>query len=167
MAFTGYQQSTVPRPFPNSRPCSSEVSELNTMFSEAIPISRRNATQNWWVLHMFRTLGIPTRIPERSLGGDGIAAEAFLPNHVCNIGKGILGFLYSGLDHFHFVQVFHQTLGARVIHNDALPAHRKRNLAPLAALATGQRHVDETALAIDRAPVANRVLRSGRRIRQF
>src|SRR6202162_5323084 len=167
MAFTGYQQSTVPRPFPNSRPCSSEVSELNTMFSEAIPISRRNATQNWWVLHMFRTLGIPTRIPERSLGGDGIAAEAFLPNHVCNIGKGILGFLDSGLDHFNFVKIFHEPLGKRSIYDDALPSEGQRNLAPLAAHAAGQRHVDETALAIYGTPVADGILRGGRRIRQF
>src|ERR1700692_3998930 len=125
------------------------------MFSEAIPISRRNATQNWWVLHMFRTLGIPTRIPERSLGGDGIAAEAFLPNHVCNVWKGILGFLYSGLDHFHFVQIFHESLGTRIVDDDALPAEGQRNLAPLPAAPARQLHVDETALAIDRAPVAN------------
>src|SRR5579862_7756806 len=123
------------------------------MFSEAMPISRRNATQNWCVLQMFRTLGIPTRTPERSLGGDGgVAAEAFLPNHVCNIWKGMLGFLDPGLDYFHLVQIFDQPLGARIVDDHALPADRQRNFAPLAALAAGQFHVNETALAIHRAP---------------
>src|ERR1039457_3716183 len=156
MLFTGQQQSTVPRPFPNSRPCSSDVSELNTMFSELIPISRKKPTQNWWVFHMFSTLGMPTRIADRSLGGSGDAAEGFFANHVRNVGIGIFRFLDSSLDHFHFVQVFDQSLGAGVIHNHAFPALRNRNLAPLAAISPGQLHVDKAALARHRAPVANR-----------
>ena len=45
-------------------------------------------TQNWWVVQMFSTLGIPTRIPERSLGGDaGVAAEALL----CGTMSAMLG----------------------------------------------------------------------------
>src|SRR5579862_2740332 len=137
------------------------------MFSEAIPISRRNPTQNWWVLQTFRTLGIPTRTPERSLGGDGISAEAFLPNHVCNIWKGILVFLDPGLDHFHFVQIFYESLGARIVDDDPLPSEGQRNLAPFAALPAGQRHVDETALAIYRTPVADGFFRRRGGVRQF
>src|ERR1700722_9749719 len=124
-----------------------------------MPISRRNATQNWWVLHMFRTLGIPTRTAERSLGGDGIAAESFLPNHVCNVGIRILGLLDSGLDYFHFVQIFHEALGAGVVDDHALPAKGNGHLAPLASLAARQRHINKAALAIHRAPVANCFLR--------
>src|SRR5580700_6763348 len=129
------------------------------MFSEAIPISRRNATQNWWVLHMFRTLGIPTRTRERSLGGGGHSAEAFFANHVGNVGKRILGFLDSSLDHFHFVQIFDQPFGARIVYDDALPSEGQWNFAPLPAHPTGQLDVDETALAIYRAPGAHRFFR--------
>src|SRR5665213_4599562 len=132
-----------------------------------MPISRRKATQNWWVLHIFRTLGIPTRIPERSLGGGGNSAEAFLANHVCNVGKRILGFLDSGLDHFHFIQILDESLGTRVVDDHSLPSQSNGNLAPLAALAAGQSHVNEAALAIHRAPVAYRFLRSRGVIRQF
>src|SRR5665213_1970173 len=110
---------------------------------------------------MFRTFGMPTRTPERSLGGSGVSAESFLPNHVCNVGKRILGFLDSSLDHFHFIQIFDEALGARVVDDDPLPTEGDGNLAPLAALAAGQRHVDEAALAVDRAPVAHGVLRGG------
>src|SRR5450759_5049801 len=137
------------------------------MFSELIPISRKKPTQNWWVFHMFSTLGMPTRIADRSLGGSGDAAEGFFANHVRNVGKGIFRFLDSSLDHFHFVQVFDQSLGAGVIHNDALPALGKRNLAPLAPLAPGQLHVDKASLAIHGAPVAHGFLGSGRCIGQF
>src|ERR1019366_898835 len=118
------------------------------MFSELIPRSLRKPTQNWWVLHTFSTLGIPTRMPDRSLGGSGDAAEGLFANHVCNIGKGIFRLLDPSLDRFHFVQVFDQALEAGVIHNDALPALGKRDLAPLAPVAPGQLHVDKASLAV-------------------
>src|ERR1039458_8266089 len=47
-----------------------------------------------------------TRIPDRSLGGSGDAAEGFFANHVCNVGKRIFRLLDTSLDRFHFVQVF-------------------------------------------------------------
>src|SRR5215469_13947498 len=136
------------------------------MFSEAMPISRRKPTQNWCVLHTFRTLGMPTRTVERSLGGGGGPAESFFPNQVCNIWKGIFGLFDFGLDDLHLVQVFDESLGAGVVHDHALPAERERHLAPGAALATGQRDVDKAALAIYRAPVADGFLRGGRLIGQ-
>src|SRR5271154_5244461 len=98
---------------------------------------------------MFRTLGIPTRSCERSLGGD--AAEGFFANHVGNIRKGIFGPLDIGLDHLHFIQIFHKPFGARIIYDDAPPACSEGNLAPLAAGASVELDVDEAALAVYRA----------------
>src|SRR5271168_5524186 len=103
---------------------------------------------------MFSTLGIPTRSCDRSLGGD--AAEGFFANHVGNIRKGIFGPLDIGLDHLHFIQIFHEPLGARIVYNHALPACSEGNLAPLAARASVELHIDEATLAVYRAPVADR-----------
>src|SRR5262249_51197901 len=137
--------------------CSSEVSELKTIFSELIPIPRRKPTQNWDVLHTFSTLGIPTRSCDRSLGGRGVSAEGFFSNHVCNVWKGILIFLDSSLDHFHFVHVFHEPFGTRIVHNDAFPPLGNRHLTPFTSCAADQCHIDKAALACYRAPVADRV----------
>src|SRR5207302_10513051 len=103
---------------------------------------------------MLSTLGMPTRSCERSLGWRLVPAEAFLANHVCNVGKRILRLLDSGLDNLHFVQVFHEPLRTRIVHDDALPARREWNLAPCPSLALEQFHVNEAALAVHRAPVA-------------
>src|ERR1700722_3115188 len=128
------------------------------MFSDSIPISRRKPTQNWCVVQTFRTFGIPTRTFERSLGGD--AAERFFADQIGNVGKRILGLLHLGLDDLHLVQIFYQSLGAGVVNDHALPAFFQRNLAPLAALAAFEFHIDETALGSYRAPVADGVDRS-------
>src|SRR5206468_757483 len=106
---------------------------------------------------MLSTLGMPTRSCERSLRWPLVAAEAFLPNHVCNIGKCILRLLDSGLDNLHFVQVFDEPLRTRIVHDDTLPARRQWNLAPCPSLALEQCHVNEAALAVHRAPVAHGV----------
>src|SRR5215831_7232467 len=105
MHLTGWQQSTVPRPLPYSRPCSSEVSELKMMFSEDTPSSFRKPTQNWCVDQMLRTFGMPTRSLERSFTCFpwSVASEAFFANHVCNIRIGTLYPLDFGFDHFHLI----------------------------------------------------------------
>src|SRR5215475_2172198 len=111
---------------------------------------------------MLSTLGMPTRSRERSLTltGVSVAAESFFANHVGNIRESILGFLDSSFDHFHFIEVFDQPLGAGIVDNHPLPSGRKRDLAPWPAFAFEQLHVNEAALAIHRAPVANGIDRS-------
>src|SRR5580692_4766437 len=111
------------------------------MFSDATPKAFRKPTQNWLVVQIFRTLGMPTRSCERSLGGD--ATEGFFANQVGNIRKGIFRPLDFGLDDFHFVQIFHESFGTRIINNHALPASAQGNFAPLAALASVQFDIDE------------------------
>src|SRR5215469_4757247 len=111
---------------------------------------------------MLSTLGMPTRSWERSLTltGVSVAAEAFFANHVGNIRESILGLLDSSFDHFHFTQIFHQALGAGVVDDHPLPSGNQRDLAPRPPFAFDEFHVNEAALAIHRAPVANGVDRS-------
>src|SRR3954469_3601261 len=116
---------------------------------------------------MLSTLGMPTRSVERSLRFALVAAEAFLPNHVGNVGKSMLRLLDSGLDDLHFVQIFHQPLRTRIIYDHPLPARAQRNLAPRTSLALKQCHINKTALAVDRTPVANRVHRSRSLVSEF
>src|SRR5271169_570207 len=106
---------------------------------------------------MLSTLGMPTRNFERSLTLTAplVAAEPFLPNHVCNVWKGILRLLDSGLDDLHFVQVFDQSLWTGVVHDDPFPTFVQRNLTPGAPLAVEQSYINKTALAIDRTPVTD------------
>ena len=87
-------------------------------------------------------------------------AERFFANHVGNIRIGIFGPLDFGLDDFHFVQVFDESFRTRIIYNYSFPAGAKGNLAPLTSVASVQLHVDEAALAVYRAPMANCLLRS-------
>src|SRR5271165_6192490 len=113
---------------------------------------------------MFSTFGIPTRTCERSLGGD--ATKRFFADQIGNVGKRIFGFLYPNLDDFHFVQIFHQSLGAGVVHDHPLPTLLQWDFAPLPAFSTLQFHVDEAALARYGTPMTHRVDRSRRLIDQ-
>src|SRR4029077_10809322 len=112
----------------------SEVSELKTMFSDATPSAFRKPTQNWAVVQMFSTFGIPTRSCERSLTRD--ATEGFFANQVGNVGKRIFCLLDSGFDDFHFVELLHAPLRAEVVNNHPLPSLAERPFAPLTSLAT-------------------------------
>src|SRR5574341_2012285 len=99
---------------------------------------------------------MPTRSSERFF--DPLGPEGVLSNHLSSVWVGILDRLHALLHDPHLVRVLEQPLGARVAADHALPARLERHLAPLAALAVGQAHVDEGALAVDRAPLARRVL---------
>src|SRR3990172_1837806 len=157
MHLTGWQQSTVPRPFPNSRFCSSEVSEEKTMPSGSMPRAVRKPHQKWCVDQTLRTRGIPTRRLDRDLG----SAVGVLANHLGNVRVATLDLLQLGLDHAHLVGVLDKTLGARVAADDPLPPLRQRHLAPGSSLAVRETDIDKGALAVARTPVANRVLVGG------
>src|SRR2546430_15037237 len=99
-------------------------------------------------------------MPIRSLfrdGGGADPAEPVLPNHFGNVRVLTLDLLELGLHHPHLVDVLDEALGTRVAADDALVALRQLQLAPRAALAAGERHVDEGAGAVDRTPLADRL----------
>src|SRR5262245_9208736 len=152
MHLTGWQQSTVPRPRPKVRPCSSVVSEENTMRST--PSAVKNPTQNWCVDQIFRTRGIPTRSSERGFAStEGLAANQF-----SHVGMRTLILLQSRFHGLHLVDILDQPLRTGVAADDTLPALFKRNLAPWATGRARQLHVDEGALAVATAPAANRMV---------
>src|SRR6202008_4506541 len=92
-------------------------------------------------------------------GGVGSgAAEGGLANHFSSVWVGIPRSLHVFLHDPHLVGVFEQTLWTGIAADHALPAGAERHLAPRPALAFGQAHVDERALAAHRTPVACRVL---------
>src|SRR5678815_4857025 len=128
MLFPGKQQSMVPRPFPYCRPCSSDVSEEKIRLRCSTPSAPKNATQNWWVDHRFRTRGMPIRSLARDGPGLGAgAAERVLPNHLGNVRVLTLDLLELGLDLSQLVGVLDQALGTRVAADDALPARGQRD----------------------------------------
>src|SRR5437899_3863299 len=98
-------------------------------------------------------------MPIRSLfrGDDGGAdpAERVLPNHLGNVRVLTLDLLELRLEHADLVDVLDEPLGTRVVADDALPAGRQRQLAPLAALGARELDVDERPRAVDRAPLAD------------
>src|ERR1051326_1333691 len=162
MHFTGEQQSTVPRPLPYCRPCSSEVSDEKTSWRASTPSAPKKPTQNWWVDQRLRTRGMPIRSLLRDGGSGGAgAAERVLPNHLGNVRVVTLGLLELGLHLAQLVHVLDQTLGAGVAADHSLPARRERQLAPRPALGPRQLHVDEGARAVDGAPLADGVGRGG------
>ena len=93
-------------------------------------------------------------VQETTLG----AAEGGFANHFSSVGVGIPGALHIFLHDPHLVGVFQQSLRTGVAADHALPAGAERHLAPRAALAFRQAHIDERALAAHRAPGARRVL---------
>src|SRR5205807_4601370 len=107
-------------------------------------------------------------MPTRSLSRDGGAgaAEAVLANHLGNVRVLTLDLLEPGLHDTHLVDILDEALGTRVATDDTLVALRQRQLAPRAALAARELHVDERASAVDRAPLADRLGAGGRRILQ-
>src|SRR5689334_23361280 len=99
-------------------------------------------------------------MPTRSLlrdGGGADPAERVLANHLGNVRVLTLDLLELRLDHPHLVDVLDEALRARVAADHALVALGQLQLAPRAALAARQRHVDERARAVDRAPLADGV----------
>src|SRR5213592_683852 len=154
MHFTGYQQSTVPRPLPNCRPCSSDVSDEKTTLRGSTPRAVNRPIQNWWVDQRFRTRGTPTRRLARD-GAGADSAERVLANHLGNVRVLTLDLLELRLHHAHLVDVLDEPLRTRVAADHALPALGQRHLAPRAPLGAGQLDVDERARAVDRAPLAD------------
>src|SRR5882672_1757878 len=127
-----------------------------------MPSAPKKPIQNWCVDHRLRTRGMPTRSSARGFdsgsGEDFGAAEGGFANHFRSIWVCIPGALHIFLYDPHFVGVFQQSLRTGVAADDALPAGAERNLAPRAALAIRQTHVDERALAAHGAPGARCVL---------
>src|ERR1700730_7399117 len=127
-----------------------------------MPSASKKPTQSWWVDQRLSTRGMPMRSAARGFAagsGDGPgAAEGRRANHFSNVWVGILHGLKVLLYHQHLVDVLEQSLRARVTADYALPAGGNGYFAPAPALAVGQAHVDEGALAVDRAPLARRVL---------
>src|SRR5262245_350520 len=126
-----------------------------------MPSAPKKPTQNWWVDQRLSTRGMPMRSAARGFAagsGDGPGAEGCRANHFSSVWVGILHGLEVLLHHQHLVDVLEQSLRAGVAADYALPAGGNRYFAPGAALAVGQAYVDERALAVDRAPLARRVL---------
>src|SRR5215510_2537478 len=126
-----------------------------------MPSASKKPTQNWCVDQRLSTRGMPTRRRSRGFaGGSGVggAAEGCRANHFSSVWVGILHGLKVLLHHEHLVDVLEQSLRAGIAADHALPAGGERYLAPRAAFAVGQAHVDERSLAVDRAPLARRVL---------
>src|SRR5262245_14107683 len=97
-------------------------------------------------------------MPTRSLvrdGGGGDPAERVLANHLGHVRVLTFDLLELGLHHPELVGVLDESFGARVAADDALPAGRQRQLAPLATPGPGQLDVDERTRAVDRAPLAD------------
>src|SRR5688572_25943279 len=113
---------------------------------------------------MFRTLGIPTRMAERSL--DGTVAEGLPANHFRNIGIRIFCLLHFRLDNLELVDVFHQTLGTGVVRDDARPPGLEWDFTPRPPGRVVESHIDKRALTIYRAPRAYRLRRGRGLVRQ-
>src|SRR5262249_16950757 len=140
------------RPFPNSRPCSSEVSDEKTRFFESIPSAPNSPHQNWCVDQAFRTRGIPIRRLARDGAG---SAERGLPNHFGGIRILTLDLLQLRLHDSQLVRVLDETLRTGVAADHTLPALGERHLAPGPTLGAGELDVDERARAVDRTPLAH------------
>src|SRR5689334_14678142 len=114
------------------------------MLSGLIPRQVRNPSQKRCVLQIFNTFGIPTRTVERSL--DGAESKGFLTNHFSNVGIRIFYPIEFSLDGFQLIDVFNQSLRARVICNDSLPSLVQRHFAPRSSLCSRNVHVNECPL---------------------
>src|SRR5262249_49627468 len=153
----------TPRPLPNCRPWSSELSEENSSRRASMPSAWKKPTQNRCVDQMLSTRGMPTRKRSRGVAavsgacGSCRAAEGRRANHVSSVWVGILDRLEVLLHHQPLVDALAEPLRAGVAADHALPAGGERHFAPRAALAVGQPDVDEGPLAVDRAPFARRV----------
>src|SRR5262245_39542703 len=90
----------------------------------------------------------------RSVAG---STEGLRSNHLANVWIDTPTLLHLRLHDLHLVDVLQQSLGAGIAADDALPAFLERNLAPRSALGAGDQHVDESPLAVDGTPAADRV----------
>src|SRR5262245_31740979 len=126
-----------------------------------MPSASKKPTQNWCVDQRLSTRGMPTRKRPRGFvagSDDGGAAEGCRANQFSSVWVGILHSLEILFHHEHLVDVFEQSFWAGVAADHALPSGSERHLAPGPAFAVGQAHVDERSLAVNRAPLARRVL---------
>src|SRR3954469_17146730 len=103
------------------------------------PSATRKPSQNWWVDHMLRTRGMPTRSSERDFGG----AESLGPNHLSHVGISMPALLDFRLHHAQFAGILDQALRAGIAADHALESFAYRHLAPWPALGVRQSDVDE------------------------
>src|SRR4029450_5996787 len=95
------------------------------------------------------------RLARDGPGLDSGAAERVRPNHFGKVRVLTLDLLELRLHLAQLVDVLHQALGAGVAADHSLPALGERQLAPRTAGGAGKLDIDESARAVDRAPLAD------------
>src|SRR6266550_3615179 len=126
-----------------------------------MPSAPKKPSQNWCVVQMLRTFGIPIlcllRVSRIACRRAPDPTEGVFSNHLANVWIDTPPLLHLCLHHFHLVDVFEQSLWAGVAADHAIPAFPERHFAPGPSLGAGNADIDERPLAIYRTPAADRM----------